>query len=73
VTFSAQTLLAGTDLDRPDDVLNRCVATLLNNSISDGTRQVLMKSAVPEAGSGQTVNPNKLIALILGSPEFQRK
>jgi uncharacterized protein (DUF1800 family) len=73
VTFRAQTILAGIDLDHPEEVLNRCVATLLNNSISDGTRQVLTKSAVPEAGSGQTVNPNKLIALILGSPEFQRK
>jgi uncharacterized protein (DUF1800 family) len=73
VTFNAQNLLAGIDLDHPEDVLNRCVAMLLNNSISDGTRQVLTKSAVPEAGTGQTVNPNKLIALILGSPEFQRK
>jgi len=73
VAFSAQTILAGIDLDHPEDVLNRCVATLLNNNISDGTRAVLTKSAVPEAGSGQTVNPNKLIALILGSPEFQRK
>jgi len=73
VTFNAQNLLAGIDLDHPEDVLNRCVAMLLNNSISDGTRQVLTKSAVPESGSGQTVNPNKLIALILGSPEFQRK
>jgi uncharacterized protein (DUF1800 family) len=73
VTFAAQTILTGIDLDHPDEVLNRCVAMLLNNNISDGTRQVLLKSAVPEPGTGQTVNPNKLIALILGSPEFQRK
>jgi uncharacterized protein (DUF1800 family) len=73
VTFAAQNILTGIDLDHPDEVLNRCVAMLLNNTITDGTRQVLLKSAVPEPGTGQTVNPNKLIALILGSPEFQRK
>ena len=73
VTFNAQKILAGIDLDHPDRMLNQAVAVLLNNSVTDATRAVLMKTAVPAPGDGQTVNPNKLIALILGSPEFQRK
>jgi uncharacterized protein (DUF1800 family) len=73
VKFDAQKILGEIDLDHPDEVLNRCIAVLLDNTLTDSTRQVLTKSAVPEPGTGQTVNPNKLIALILGSPEFQRK
>jgi uncharacterized protein (DUF1800 family) len=73
VNFSAQTILAGIDLDHPEKVLDQAVAVLLNNQITDATKQVLLKAAVPAPGEGQTVNPSKLIALILGSPEFQRK
>jgi hypothetical protein len=73
VKFDAQKIVGGIDLDHPDEVLNRCIAVLLNNNITDSTRAVLTRSAVPVPGTGQTVNPTKLIALILGSPEFQRK
>jgi uncharacterized protein (DUF1800 family) len=73
VQFNAQTILNGIDLDHPAKVLDQAVAVLLNNQITDATRQVLLKAAVPTPGDGQTVNPNKLIALIIGSPEFQRK
>jgi uncharacterized protein (DUF1800 family) len=73
VKFNAQTILAGTDLDHPEKVLNQAVATLLDNNITPATRAVLLKAAVPPSGESQTVNPNKLIALIIGSPEFQRK
>jgi uncharacterized protein (DUF1800 family) len=73
VQFNAQAILAGIDLDHPEKMLDRAVAVLLNNQITDATKQVLLKAAVPAPGQGQTVNPNKLIALILGSPEFQRK
>jgi uncharacterized protein (DUF1800 family) len=73
VQFSAQTILAGIDLDHPEKMLDQAVSVLLNNEITDATKQVLLKVAVPAPGEGQTVNPNKLIALILGSPEFQRK
>jgi uncharacterized protein (DUF1800 family) len=73
VTFSAQRILSGIDLDHPDKILNQAVAVLLNNHVTDGTLAVLKKSAVPPPGESQTVNPNKLIALIIGSPEFQRK
>jgi len=73
VNFNAQTILGGIDLDHPEKMLDRAVSVLLNNEITDATKQVLLKVAVPPPGESQTVNPNKLIALILGSPEFQRK
>ena len=52
---------------------NQCVSTLLQNNITDNTRKVLEQTALPAAGDSKTVNPSKLIALIIGSPEFQRK
>jgi uncharacterized protein (DUF1800 family) len=73
IRFDPQAILAGIDLDKPDQVLDRCVATLLQDKITDTTRNVLMKTALPAEGTSQTVDPSKLIALIIGSPEFQRK
>jgi uncharacterized protein (DUF1800 family) len=73
VRFDTGKILGGVDLDQPDAVLNQCVAVLLQNKISDSTRKVLAETAVPPPGEAKTVNPTKLIALILGSPEFQRK
>jgi uncharacterized protein (DUF1800 family) len=73
VRFGAQKILAGIDLDHPEKILDQCIAVLLQDNITDATRKVLTASAVPAPGTSQTVNPNKLIALILGSPEFQRK
>jgi uncharacterized protein (DUF1800 family) len=73
VRFNPQALLGGIDLDNSEAVLNQCVATLLQNNITDSTRKVLEQTALPKPGDGQTVNASKLIALIIGSPEFQRK
>ncbi len=73
VIFNAQKILVGTDLDKPETVLNQSIATLLPNDISDSTRKVLEQTALPPPGENQIVNPSKLIALIIGSPEFQRK
>ena len=73
VRFDPGNILSGIDLDKPEDVLNQCVAVLLQNNISGSTRKVLEQSALPPPGDSQTVNPSKLIALIIGSPEFQRK
>jgi uncharacterized protein (DUF1800 family) len=73
VTFNAQSILSGTDLDDPNAVLNKCVGVLLQNNISDGTRKVLTQSALPAPDTSKTVDSSKLIALIIGSPEFQRK
>ena len=73
VTFDPQSIFGGIDLDRPDDVLNRAVDVLLQGRVSDATRKVLQQTVVPQPGADKTVNPNKLVALIIGSPEFQRK
>jgi uncharacterized protein (DUF1800 family) len=73
VQFNSANILGTTDLDKPDAVLDQCVSVLLHNNVSDSTRNVLKESALPATGDSQTVNPNKLIALIIGSPEFQRK
>jgi len=73
IRFSPQNILDGTDLDKPEAVLNQCVAVLLQNNITPATRKVLEQTALPAPGDSQTVNPSKLIALIIGSPEFQRK
>jgi len=73
VRFDASKILAGIDLDNPEAVLDQCVSVLLQNNISPGTRKVLTDTALPAPGESKTVNPSKLIALIIGSPEFQRK
>ena len=73
VRFTPQTVLQGTDLDNPEAVLNQCVSVLLQNNITDSTRKVLEQTAIPASGESKTVDPSKLIALIIGSPEFQRK
>ena len=73
VNFNPQTILNGVDLDNPDAVLNQCVAVLLQNNITDATKKVLTQTALPAPGESKTVNPAKLIALLIGSPEFQKK
>ncbi len=73
IRFNPKNILGGTDLDKPEGILNQSVAVLLQNNITDSTMKVLLQTALPTQGDSQTVNPAKLIALILGSPEFQRK
>jgi uncharacterized protein (DUF1800 family) len=73
VKFDPANIITGTDLDHPETVLDRCVNSLLQGNISAATRAVLDRAVMPAPGQDQTVDPTKLIALILGSPEFQRK
>ena len=73
VRFDSKNLLAKTDLDKPQSVLDQCASSLLQGNMSAGTRAVLDRAALPSTGESKTVDPSKLIALILGSPEFQRK
>jgi uncharacterized protein (DUF1800 family) len=73
IHFDLKTILGTTDLDKPEAVLNQAIAVLLQNNITPSTRQVLEKTALPAPGDSKTVNPNKLVALMIGSPEFQRK
>ena len=73
VKFDPQSLFSGIDLDQPNAVLDHAVDTLLQGRVSDATRKVLEQTVVPQPGADKTVNANKLVALIIGSPEFQRK
>lgn len=66
-------LLRGADTDQPQAVLDRVTGSLLYDQIGPNTRKTLAKQVLPEAGSGNTVDVAKLTALILGSPEFQRR
>src|SRR5262249_10135465 len=66
--------VAGVDADKPQAVLDRLIERLLAGEASDATRATLKK----QLGSGDdnmasTVDAPKLIALVLGSPEFQRR
>jgi uncharacterized protein (DUF1800 family) len=49
--------------DTSDATRDRLVHTLLAGDVSEGTRQILAKAE----------NPQQLVALTLGSPEFQRR
>jgi len=74
IRFNSPNILNGIDVDKPEAVLEQCVSVLLEDNITPTTRKVLEQTALPAPGdSSQTVNPAKLIALIIGSPEFQRK
>ena len=73
VRFDPKNVLGNVDLDNPDAVLTQSVSTLLPDNITDATRAVLKKNALPDPNESKTVNPSKLIALLIGSPEFQRK
>jgi uncharacterized protein (DUF1800 family) len=73
VHFDPGTLLKGVDTDHPQAVLDRLSDALLHGEMTDTTRQTLMKRALPEDGASGTVHVSKLTALILGSPEFQRR
>lgn len=69
-----RTLLVDTNPDQPDAVVNTLAAHLLGGPPSPNTRHVLLAEAAP-ATEGETSVPNvaKVLALLLGSPEFQRR
>jgi uncharacterized protein (DUF1800 family) len=73
VTFDPQTIFTGIDLDKPDAVLDRGVSVLLQDHISDSTKRVLEQTVMTAPGDSKTINPTKLVALLIGSPDFQRK
>ncbi len=73
VRFDAKNILGPVDIDQPEAVLKQCIAALVPNDLTPGTRKVLEASVLHHAGDGGTVYAAKLIALIIGSPEFQRK
>ena len=72
VKFSIKNLLGETDPHQSTAVLNKCEAALVPGQLSPGTRAVLDRAVVPPEGD-RPIDTSKLVALLLGSPEFQRK
>jgi uncharacterized protein (DUF1800 family) len=68
VRYSKADLLDGVSLNDGEAVLNRLFDRLLGTTISQASRDTMQK----QAGTG-TPDANKLLALVLGSPEFQRR
>jgi uncharacterized protein (DUF1800 family) len=73
VKIAPETLIQGADADQPQAVFDRLSDALLHGEMSPSTRQTLSKNALPGEGEAKTVNVAKLTALLLGSPEFQRR
>lgn len=68
------------DRQRPEQAMDRLVASLLHDDVSEATKRSLMAQlAAPEntrslLGDGENNTPvAALVGLILGSPEFQRR
>lgn len=66
-------LLGKTDVDQANEVFNQLSQAILHGDLSERTRKTLEKNALPHMSSGQTVDVARLTALLLGSPEFQRR
>lgn len=65
-------LALGADADQSQAVLDRLTETLLHGDLSPTSRAALQRNALPQ-GEGKTVDVAKVAALVLGSPEFQRR
>ncbi len=67
-------LLGSANPDRPNEVVDAVAQNLLGAPPSANTRRVLLAQAAPSI-EGETAVPDvtKVVALLLGSPEFQRR
>jgi uncharacterized protein (DUF1800 family) len=81
VRVDVEALVAGADRQRPDAVLERLLAALIHGETGAGTRAVLVaqlgapeitRLSLDDRGPANT-DVNKLAALVLGAPEFQRR
>ena len=73
VTVKPQTLLAGVDADQPKAALERLSQAILHGEMGDRTRETILKGLLPQGAEASTIDVPKLTALVLGSPEFQRR
>lgn len=73
VHIAPERLLQGVDADQPEAVLDRLSQMLLQGELTPATRQTLKKNAIPADGEARTVDVGKVTALLIGSPEFQRR
>jgi len=74
-------VLGGVDRRRPHEVLARLVTAVLHDEMTHETRRVLaaqlgnpeITRVTPDDRAAGNTDVEKLLALVLGSPEFQRK
>jgi uncharacterized protein (DUF1800 family) len=71
IRFDPAALIKGVEIDHPQAVLERLGDDLLAGSVSAATRRTLLAKGLPKDGG--TVDVAKVTALLLGSPEFQRR
>jgi len=81
VRVDVERLVAGADRRKPEEVLDRLLAVTLHGQASARTREILsaqlrdpaiVRLTVDDRGPANT-DVEKLAALVLGSPEFQRR
>jgi uncharacterized protein (DUF1800 family) len=81
VRVDVDRLFAGADRRRPKEVLDRLLAVTLHGQTSERTREILsaqvsdpaiVRLTADDRGPAKT-DVEKLVALVLGSPEFQRR
>lgn len=67
-------LLAGADADAPDSVVDALGRAVLGRTPDGDTRRIVLAQLQdPAAAGATTINSRKALALLLGSPEFQRR
>jgi uncharacterized protein (DUF1800 family) len=64
---------AGSDGAKPREVLDRLLAVLLHDDVTPETRAILVEQSAAAARGGTAAELNRLAALVIGAPEFQRR
>jgi len=81
VRVDVERTISGADRSQPSEVIDRLISALLHNEISPATRAVLTRElgspeitrATLDDRTARDMDVEKLMALVLGSPEFQRR
>lgn len=69
-----RSLAPGAEPERPEEIVSALSRAVLGGEPSPSTRKVLLEQAAPSRdGAAGLPDVPKLLALILGSPEFQRR
>ena len=59
--------------DGPEAVVDRLAEAILHQPLSPATRRTILKTLNPEGDAAKRVDEKRATALIVGSPEFQRR
>src|SRR5262249_54116013 len=81
VLVDVERTISSVDRSQPSQVLDRLISALLYNEVSPATRAVLTRElgnpeitrATLDDRMARNMDVEKLMALVLGSPEFQRR